>query len=234
MASIPIRWGLGKLAERAAAAAAAAAAAETARQAVKDRPATQTRDADCSETPEASECNQCKLADGILSQPPTPRYITRTNRINYDYQLQIANMHAGPERFGYVRRGDPTNAIVNIDLSVVKDFFGKGGEYVTLEWLFAGIAFDGFWRSRCTVVEAKANFGHFFDEDGEFRKPFAGAVIGQWRKTYVNQSTAIEAARPQGKLEWHFMDSSAYRAGVESGIPASAAKYTPYIIGRFP
>ncbi|AWH53228.1 hypothetical protein C1924_08560 [Stenotrophomonas sp. ESTM1D_MKCIP4_1] len=231
MAAIPIRWGLGKLAERAAA---AAAAAEAARRATKDLPNTNTREADCSQTPQASECNQCKLGDGMVGQGATPRYIAKTNRINYDYQLQVVNMFAAPERFGYVRYGDNSNTIVNIDLSAVKDFFGTGGKYVTLEWLFGGIAFDGFWRGRCTVVETKANFGSFFDEDGMPAKPFTPVVVAGWFKTYTKQAGVVSVAKPQGKLEWHFMDNVAYGVAVQAGIPATVAHFTPYIVGRFP
>lgn len=234
MVAIPVRWGLGKLAERAAAAAAAAAAANATKEAVGDRPDTRVREADCSETPQAAECNQCKLVSGVVGQPPTPRYITRSNRINYDYQLQIANMHAGPERFGYVRRGDNSNTIVNIDLSAIKDFFGGGGEYVTLEWIFGGIAFDGFWRSRCTVVEAKANFAHFFDEDGMPAKPFTAVVTQEWVRSCSKQQAVVQATKPQGKLEWNFMDSIAYSAARRAGIPPDIARSTPYILGRFP
>jgi len=49
MAAIPIRWGLGKLAERAAAAAAAAAAANAAKDVVKDTPGVRAREAECAD-----------------------------------------------------------------------------------------------------------------------------------------------------------------------------------------
>ncbi|KAB7767069.1 hypothetical protein [Xanthomonas maliensis] len=130
MVAIPIRWGLKELAERAAAAMAAAAAANAAKDATK--PDVKAREADCSQTPDATQCNQCKLTNGRVGQPPTPRYITKSNRINYDYQLQIANMFAGPERFGYVERGDASDTIVNIELNAIKDFFGGGGKYGVL------------------------------------------------------------------------------------------------------
>lgn len=232
MVATPIRWGLGKLAERAAAAAAAAAAANAAKDAVKDRPGTQSREADCSDTPESTECNKCLLVNGRIGQPPTPRYITRKTRINYDYQLQVANMYAGPERFGYVRLGDNSDEIVNIDVEAVKSFFGRGGKYTTLEWLFGGKSFDGFWRSRCTVVEAKANFGNFFDEDGGPAKPFTPAVVESWVSGYMAQDAVVAATKPQGKLQWHFMEVVAYRASVEAGIPVEGARFTPYILGR--
>ncbi|WP_411850356.1 Tox-REase-5 domain-containing protein [Stenotrophomonas sp. LGBM10] len=235
MVAIPIRWGLGKLAERAAAAAAAAAAANAAREAVKDKPGTRAREVDCSETPDAADCNKCLLVEGRVGQPSTPRYVTRGTRINYDYQLQIANMHAAPERFGYVRRGDNADEILNIDMEEIKSIFGRGGRYTTLEWIFATKSFDGFWRSRCTVVEAKANFGHFFDEDGDYAKPFTGAVVNSWGATFANQEITIAPTKPQGKLEWHFMSPAAHAAAlVDAGLPATNVFFTPFVLGSFP
>jgi len=157
-----------------------------------------------------------------------------STRINYDYQLQIANMFAGPERFGYVRRGDSADEIVSIGVEAVKSFFGRGGEFTTLEWLYAGISFDGFWRSRCTVVESKANFAAFFNEDGSFSKPFARIVTDDWVKSCTKQALAVQTAAPRGKLEWHFMDPIAYSAGLRAGIPAVIARVTPLIIGHLP
>jgi hypothetical protein len=234
MAAIPIRWGLGKLAERAAAAAAAAAAADAAKDVVKDKPDIRAREAECADAHDASDCNECRLGDGRVGQPPTPRYITRRTRINYDYQLQIANMYAGPERFGYVKRGDSADEIVNMDLESFKSLFGRGGDFTTLEWLFAGIAFDGFWRSRCTVLEAKGNFGSFFNQDGSLSKPFAHAITLEWFQSYARQAAAVRFTEPQGKLEWHFMDAVASMAGLRAGIPASVIRVTPLIIGRMP
>lgn len=234
MAAIPIRWGLGKLAERAAAAAAAAAAANAAKDVVKDTPGVRAREAECADAQDASDCNECQLANGRVGQPPTPRYLTARTRINYDYQPQIANMHADPERFGYVRRGDGSDTIVNIDLETAKSFFGRGGEYTTLEWLYAGISFDGFWRSRCTVVEAKANFGSFFNEYGDPAKPFTPIIVGGWVAGYIEQLAIIQPTSPRGRLEWHFMDVAAYEAALAAGIPATSAFHTPYLLGRFP
>ncbi|WP_295521359.1 Tox-REase-5 domain-containing protein [uncultured Stenotrophomonas sp.] len=233
MAYIPIRWGLGKLAGRAtAAAAAAAAAASAAREKVEDNPDVRTREVDCADTPDVTACNECLLGNGRVGQPPTPRYITHKTRINYDYQLQVANMHAGPERFGYVIRGDGADEVVNIDLEAMKGIFGRGGEFTTLEWLFAGISFDGFWRSRCTVIETKGNFGSFFNDDGSFSKPFARSVTEDWLSSYGKQAMAVRGTEPQGKLEWHFMDTTVFAAAIRAGIPPFAARVTPFILGR--
>lgn len=227
MAAVPAP-AVGKLLELLGKAAAAAAAAMGARDIVRDRPDTKTREADCSEVSDDGECGNCQLINGRLGQPPTPRYIVKNNRINYDYQLYIANMHAGPERFGYVRRGDNSNTLVNISFSVLKDFFGTGGTYTTLEWMFGGVAFDGFWRSKCTVLETKANFDHIFNDDLTYRKPFMREEIDGWIDQYLTQEVAISQARPKGKLEWHFMQELSYRVGLQVGIPASHARITPY------
>ena len=111
---------VGKVLELLGKAAAAAAAAMGIKETVKDRPGTRAREADCSEVSDDADCDQCLLINGRIGPPPTPRYIAKSNRINYDYQLYVANLHAGPERFGYVRAGDNSNSIVNIELSMLK------------------------------------------------------------------------------------------------------------------
>lgn len=223
---------VGKVLELLGKAAAAAAAAMGIKETVKDRPGTRAREADCSEVSDDADCDQCLLINGRIGPPPTPRYIAKSNRINYDYQLYVANLHAGPERFGYVRAGDNSNSIVNIELSMLKDFFGTGGKYTTLEWMFGGVAFDGFWRSRCTVVEAKGRFGHFFDENGDGKKRFMDDIPVQWVQSFTKQRSVVQVTDPDGRLEWHFMDVSAYQAGKNAGIPEEVARLTPFAIGR--
>lgn len=222
---------VGKALEWLGKAAAAAAAAIGANEVVKDRPDTKTREADCSEASDDGDCGTCLLINGRLGQPPTPRYIVKNNRTNYDYQLQVANMHAGPERFGYVRRGDNSNTIVDINLSVLKDFFGTGGEYTTLEWMIGGVAFDGFWRRKCTVVETKANYGHFLDEDGDPKKPFMRKEFGSWPEKYREQMKEVAPTAPRGSLEWHFMDPKVLNAALINGLPAASLRLTPYRYG---
>ncbi|WP_448135167.1 Tox-REase-5 domain-containing protein [Stenotrophomonas rhizophila] len=219
---------VGKALEWLGKAAAAAAAAIGANEVVKDRPDTKTREADCSEASDDGDCGLCLLINGRLGEPPTARYISKSNRINYDYQLQVANMHAGPERFGYVRRGDNSNTLINIDFSVLKDFFGTGGTYTTLEWMFGDVAFDGFWRKKCTVIETKANYAHAFHEDGTYKKKFLQPEIEGWSEQFRAQALAMNSTKPQGKLEWHFMQAICYEVGVENGIPLQIARLTPY------
>ncbi len=222
---------VGKVLELLGKAAAAAAAAMGIKETVKDRPGTRAREADCSEVSDDADCDQCLLINGRIGPPPTPRYIAKSNRINYDYQLYVANLHAGPERFGYVRAGDNSNSIVNIELSMLKDFFGTGGKYTTLEWMLGGVAFDGFWRSKCTVVEAKANYGHFLDQDGEPKKPFMRREFSRWPEMFRAQMKEVTPAAPRGSLEWHFMEAKVMKAALANGLPAASLRLTPFGLG---
>ncbi len=133
-------------------------------------------------TPTA-DCDQCLLVNGRIRPPPTPRYIAKSNRINYDYQLYVANLHAGPERFGCVS----------------------------------------------TVIETKANYGHFLNEVGEPKAQFMLKEITGWRAAFFVQLNAIASTAPQGSLEWHFMDERVYVAAItQARLPASSARLTPF------
>ena len=82
------------------------------------------------------------------------------------------------------------------------------------------------------MVEAKANFDKFFDERGLDAKPFTFAVIQSWISSYQVQTAAVAPAAPQGRLEWHFMDASAFLAAVEAGLPPENVRHTPLLLGR--
>lgn len=190
----------------------------------------QSKTSECAETGNQTQCNQCRLKEGFIGYQP--RYVTRSNRINYDYQLYIANLHAGPERFTYVNYGDNSNTPINIDWSLTKEAFGKGGKYTTTEWCYGGVWFDGFWRSRCTVLEAKANYEDAWDDDGAVVKPWiAQKEVSNWvTKAYPKQQAAIATASPQGRLEWHFMQLVPYRKAISAGLPETVARLTPMLI----
>ncbi|OAJ55263.1 hypothetical protein A6V36_34420 [Paraburkholderia ginsengiterrae] len=183
---------------------------------------------DCAESGNQSQCNQCRLQEGFVGQALQPRYVTRGNRINYDYQLYIGNLHAGPERFSYVKRGDNANTEIDLGWQMTKDMFGNGGIYTTTEWSYGGVWFDGFWRSMCTVVEAKANFEDLWNERGNLAKPWGLGIVTGWvSKDYPRQQAAIANTAPQGKLEWHFMQRLPYAKAVETGLPKTVARLTP-------
>lgn len=222
--AVPLVEGLGALIARSLAALGVAALAHEAGQALpKDRAR------DCADAANESQCNQCQLHSGHIAT--APRYVTGATRINYDYQLYIANLHAGPERFSYVAYGDASHAPVDIGWGLTKNFFGTGGQYTTTEWAYNGVMFDGFWRALCTVVEAKGNYDQVFNGGSDGRvKPWAREVLSGWSKQLHSQQAAIVPAAPQAKLEWHFMQRLSYERAIRSGLSTAAIRYTPMML----
>lgn len=187
-----------------------------------------TKTSECATAPSELDCQRCKLQEGVIGQPKEPRYITAKNVMNYDYQLYIANLYAAPEKFFYVKRGDASNEQHHLGFLWLKELVklgDKGGGYTTLEWLYNGVNFDGFWRSRCTVVEAKGHFAHFFEKD----VPWLIRVTQDWKDQLISQQLALMPAQPQAKLQWYFNEEVTYRAAVLGGIPANVARHLPYL-----
>lgn len=193
-----------------------------------------TKERDCADTPDATECKQCKLGDGLLGQAREPRFINAKNLINYRYQLYIANLYAGPERFVFTRYRDAANEEVNVTWERIKDFFKAGdGPMTTTEWLYNGIWFDGFWRRYCTVVEAKGNYEWMFPDKPRSEPFFAKKTLDSWVESYRQQDAALMRAKPRARLEWHFMQMKSWERAVEVDIPAYVAKHTPMpLMGR--
>ncbi|WP_218145923.1 Tox-REase-5 domain-containing protein, partial [Pseudomonas agarici] len=76
-----------------------------------------------------------------------------------------------------------------------------------LEWQYNGVDFDGFWRQKCTVVDAKGKYAKHIDSEGKPRRGFPREVMfPAFEKELNRQKTAIEHAHPQAKIEWHFME----------------------------
>lgn len=220
--AVPVAEGLGALIARGLAALGIAALAH---EATKAAPKARTRD--CADTADESQCNQCQLQEGRIGQASQPRYVVKKTRINYDYQLYIANLHAGPERFFFVKYGDNANQEVNLTWELTKDLFVTADTYTTLEWNYMGVWFDGFWRSLCTVVEAKGNYDPMLKGgSGGAAKPWARKVLSQWKIDLGRQLTAIAPAAPQGKLEWHFMQLLSYESAIRAGLPTTIARHT--------
>lgn len=186
-----------------------------------------TKERDCADTPDATECKQCKLGDGLLGQAREPRFINAKNLINYRYQLYIANLYAGPERFVFTRYRDAANEEVNVTWERIKEFFKAGdGPMTTTEWLYNGIWFDGFWRRYCTVVEAKGNYEWMFPEPPKKAPAFSRFTLVDWSKSYARQRAAIASAQPRARLEWHFMQELCWLQARDIGI--DVAKFTPF------
>lgn len=98
--------------------------------------------------------------------------------------------------------------------------------------MFGGVAFDGFWRKKCTVIETKANYGHVFNADGAYKKEFMRPEIEAWPVQFEAQNAAVAGAHPQGSLEWHFMQAICYEVALQLGIPPEHARLTPYMQGE--
>lgn len=201
--------------------------AEALRRGAQALPRDRSREADCSETDDATGCNRCRLGDGQLLPARPRRAVRRQNKFNYDYQLHIANLHAGPERFAYCD-GDSGAPLGDFDFGIAASIgrIFSGAPAPTperlnlLEWLYNGVWFDGYWRERCTVVDAKGRYAQFLGEDD---KPLPGfpqqMVFPELLKEAARQAQAIAPARPQARLEWHFLQYPAYAWAVEN-VPA--------------
>jgi hypothetical protein len=219
---VPVAEGLAALAAAAIAALSTRIALETADVAPR------TKERDCAETPEETECKQCKLGDGYLGQADQPRYIRETNFVNYRYQLYIANLHAAPERFFLTKFKDATNPELSVRLEGIKELFLKHEDTLTTtEWFYKGVWFDGFWRRYCTVVEAKGNYDWMFPPPPKERLFFAHKALDDWAATYARQMNALSSAMPRANLEWHFMQERSQLAAIRyARIPPSTAKYS--------
>jgi hypothetical protein len=218
------------VAEGLAALVAAAITALSARIALENTEvAPRTKERDCAETPEDTECKQCKLGDGYLGQANQPRYMRQTNFVNYRYQLYVANLHAAPERFFLTKFKDATNPELSVRFEEIKEFFLKHKDTLTTtEWLYNGIWFDGFWRRYCTVVEAKGNYDWMFPDPPRTRPFFAQIELNNWAASHAKQLESLSSAMPRARLEWHFMQERSQMEAVRSAfIPPPSAKYSP-------
>ena len=110
---------------------------------------------------------------------------------------------------------------------------GRGKNEITVtEWNHGGIRFDGFWRSQCTVVEAKGHYKQFFDEEGELKfwaKLGSRQNIQQsWLKQFTSQNDLVTRLGRPAKLEWHFLERECFEAAVQLfRSDASICRYSP-------
>lgn len=177
---------------------------------------TQSKEGDCAQTKDDSECEQCKLGSGKIVTPAA-RYVVKENIVNYVYQLYVANMFAGPEHFTMMAAsksggGNAATAWLPV-LKLVEEFFSAAVMRSITEWKYGGVDFDGFWRSRCTVVEAKANYQKFIDNNLKSAWFIAEELEG-WKGQFNAQKAAVNHAGPPARLEWHFMQAKVYQFAV--------------------
>lgn len=83
-----------------------------------------------------------------------------------------------------------------------------GAGFIT-EWMFNGIAFDGFDSSQCLLKEAKAKYDQFFDEYRQVRGWWMEGADKLVEEAY-RQATAAQP-RPPVQLRWHFMEPISHR-----------------------
>ncbi|QRD62773.1 hypothetical protein H8Z72_23220 (plasmid) [Xanthomonas citri pv. citri] len=200
-------------------------------------PQDHTQEADCTKEGDATDCNKCKLQDGMVAPSIPRRSVMASNMINWDYQLYIANLHASPaEQFTYC---DKTTGVplTNFD-------FAPGGRVWKLiqgqpqpvpenlnltEWLWNNYFWDGFWREECCVVEAKGRFSKHLDEDGlpKMKPPSSIMFPGMIRQA-ASQVGYLAPALPQAKLQWHFMEPEVFAWAQANIPPPVTCVHTPY------
>ncbi|KAB7763254.1 Tox-REase-5 domain-containing protein [Xanthomonas maliensis] len=183
-------------------------------------PRVDTHETDCSQTSNQNQCNRCKLGQGVMV--PANYTIGLRQYANFDYQLQIANLAAAPERFGYTFGGSA------LDRARLRLLGGKN-EITLSEWNYQGVGFDGFWRGQCTAVEAKAEYAQFFTDDAEPRWPFVQKkIIGGWVEQKNRQRRLVTQAGAPSRLQWHFKYRSCFIAAVRAfRADAALCRYTP-------
>lgn len=196
------------------------------------------KEGDCSTTKDDTQCNQCKLQTGVLLPSKPRRAIRAQTKINYDYQLYIANLKAGPEHFSYCDK-DTGLPVTNFDLSIagrawsaLKGEAQPNPEQLNItEWLYSGVWFDGFWRGDCTVVDAKGRYAQFLSpDDGTPNRGFPYLFLfPSMIAEATRQIGAISAALPQAKLQWHFMQVEVHNWAVPNIPPPILCLHTPYI-----
>ncbi|MGY5942133.1 Tox-REase-5 domain-containing protein [Stenotrophomonas forensis] len=178
----------------------------------RTEPRVESSDTDCSQTRNQNDCNACKLAQGFLV--PANYTIPLKQYRDFDYQLRIANHLAGPEVFTYTYGG------TGLDRARLRLTGRKGKNEITVtEWNHGGIRFDGFWRSRCTVVEAKGHYKQFFDEEGKLHRWASSSrptVLESWARQLNSQRRHIQSLGKPAKLEWHFLEAECFSAAQKS------------------
>ncbi|WP_179379248.1 Tox-REase-5 domain-containing protein [Jannaschia marina] len=115
-----------------------------------------------------------------------------------------------------------------------------------VEYAYNGVTFDGFWRSVCTLVEAKDNYSHLLNvetsDGGLFSDPeiksvdWSGWVLrqpipaGEVIKNEFDRQNAAARPRPPVQLQWHCAQISlviVLSQELEQTAPPASVIYTP-------
>lgn len=78
------------------------------------------------------------------------------------------------------------------------------------EWLWSGTWWDGFDKSRCTLLEAKANYAFMFMPILNWPKPWFDSAVQRdlIEKAFSHAEKAVPA--PPVRVEWHFLQRAVY------------------------
>lgn len=78
------------------------------------------------------------------------------------------------------------------------------------EWMWKGTWWDGFDKSRCTLLEAKANYAFMFMQLFNKPKPWFSAAVERdlIDKAFSHATKAVPA--PPVSIEWHFLQRIVY------------------------
>lgn len=77
------------------------------------------------------------------------------------------------------------------------------------EWLYARREFDGFKPAECLLIETKAGYDQFFNDDEEFDYPFQRGIMNKMLGQVRDQND-VAVPRPPVQLRWYFMEPSSY------------------------
>lgn len=90
------------------------------------------------------------------------------------------------------------------------------------EWQFEGIDFDGFRSAECLLLEAKASYDQFFNEDGTPKWFYEQFNLTRMLLQGKRQSGVVWSS-PPARLHWHFQQPRSYafftRAFAASAYP---------------
>lgn len=76
------------------------------------------------------------------------------------------------------------------------------------EWMWKGIWWDGFDKSRCTLLEAKANYAFMFIPI--FNRPRPWAPVEEELLTPAKKHSQQASPTPPVWVEWHFLQRNVY------------------------
>ncbi len=132
---------------------------------------------------------------------------TTTPLARADTQTQEKCKDCTPDAGAPFNRSTAGWSQISIDYQVRITGLPAGTGFIT-EWMFAGVSFDGFDSSQCTLKEAKAKYDQFFNEFGR-RKPFWEGDTAMLDQAVAQSAVALP--RPPVQLSWYFMEPLSYR-----------------------